>query len=101
MWFYIGFREKEKEKKVKRDWQWLYWVLGRERLREFELCILKVYYEKFDLSFLMTQAIMLKHVNILSSRFTLSFLLHLGVVIFPMEFSSSITPLLLSIMTTL
>lgn len=54
MWFYIGFREREKEKKVKRDWQWLYWVLGRERLREFELCILKVYYKKFDLSFPMT-----------------------------------------------
>ena len=38
MWFYIGFREREKEKKVKRDWQWLYWVLGRERLREFKVC---------------------------------------------------------------
>lgn len=55
MWFYRekkGAKTKTKSKKsVKRDKQMVYWVLGREMLREFEMPNLEGY-NKFNLPFL-------------------------------------------------
>ena len=57
MWFYIRLKKKEKKrekkkckKRVNKDRYRVYLVLGREWLREFEVCNLEGY-NKFDLPF--------------------------------------------------